>query len=125
MIIKENYLNSEFKSMSIRHLDVSETNIVAFAMQYKGFGEKLYPLVGICDLFNDIQLFDVPVEILYRMQNYCGSICFDLSDLNSRETASIAPLVLLMLFIGIYPNYIESFVPFRSFLQYNTILGRN
>ena len=33
-----------------------------------------------------------------------------LSDLNSRETASIAPLVLLMLFIGIYPNYIESFV---------------
>ncbi len=38
------------------------------------------------------------------------------------ETASIAPLVLLMLFIGIYPNYIESFVPFRSFLQYNTIL---
>lgn len=79
MIIKENYLNSEFKSMSIRHLDVSETNIVAFAMQYKGFGEKLYPLVGICDLFNDIQLFDVPVEILYRMQNYCGSICFDLS----------------------------------------------
>ena len=33
-----------------------------------------------------------------------------LNDLNSRETASIAPLVLLMLFIGIYPNFIESFV---------------
>ena len=37
-----------------------------------------------------------------------------LSDLNSRETASIAPLVLLMLFIGIYPNYIESFVNSRG-----------
>ena len=33
-----------------------------------------------------------------------------LKDLNIRETLSIVPLVLLMLFIGIYPSYIESFV---------------
>ena len=33
-----------------------------------------------------------------------------LKDLDTRETLSIVPLVLLMLFIGIYPSYIESFV---------------
>ena len=44
-----------------------------------------------------------------------------LSDLNSRETASIAPLVLLMLFIGIYPNYIESFVIQEASLLSDTI----
>ena len=34
----------------------------------------------------------------------------NLKDLNLRETVSILPLVLLMLFIGLYPSYIESFV---------------
>ena len=34
----------------------------------------------------------------------------NLKDLNIRETLSIAPLMLFMLFIGIYPSYIESFV---------------
>lgn len=34
----------------------------------------------------------------------------NLQDLNLRETVSIFPLVLLMLFIGIFPSYIESFV---------------
>ena len=33
-----------------------------------------------------------------------------LKDLDIRETLSIAPLMLMMLFIGIYPSYIESFV---------------
>ena len=44
-----------------------------------------------------------------------------LDDLNSRETASIAPLVLLMLFIGIYPNFIESFVIQEASLLSETI----
>ena len=44
-----------------------------------------------------------------------------LNDLNSRETASIAPLVLLMLFIGIYPNFIESFVIQEASLLSETI----
>jgi NADH-quinone oxidoreductase subunit M len=34
----------------------------------------------------------------------------NLQDLNLRETVSIFPLILLMLFIGIFPSYIESFV---------------
>jgi len=62
--------------------------------------------------------FGVVLAAIYMLWAYqrmfTGPIKYEenesLSDLNSRETASIAPLVLLMLFIGIYPNYIESFV---------------
>ena len=62
--------------------------------------------------------FGVVLAAIYMLWAYqrmfTGPIKYEenesLSDLNTRETASIAPLVLLMLFIGIYPNYIESFV---------------
>jgi len=72
-------LSPELKLMSIRHIDVSEKNQVAFAMQYQGSLNDVYPLVGISDIYSEIQLFDTPKEILYRMNNYCGSICFDSS----------------------------------------------
>ena len=62
--------------------------------------------------------FGVVLAAIYMLWAYqrmfTGPIKYEenetLDDLNSRETASIAPLVLLMLFIGIYPNFIESFV---------------
>ena len=34
----------------------------------------------------------------------------NLSDLNTRELASVVPLLVLMLIIGIYPAFIESYV---------------
>ena len=42
-LVAENELLSEFKFMSIRHLDVSSENKVAFAMQYQGSGNEPYP----------------------------------------------------------------------------------
>ena len=62
--------------------------------------------------------FGVVLAAIYMLWAYqrmfTGPIKYEenetLDDLNSRETASIVPLVLLMLFIGIYPNFIESFV---------------
>jgi NADH-quinone oxidoreductase subunit M len=45
----------------------------------------------------------------------------NLSDLNSRETASVLPLLLLMLFIGVYPSYIESFVIKEAIILSDTI----
>src|SRR5210317_1208378 len=70
------------------------------------------------EFLSAIAAFGVVLAAIYMLWAYqrmfTGPIKYEenesLSDLNSRETASIAPLVLLMLFIGIYPNYIESFV---------------
>ena len=33
-----------------------------------------------------------------------------LTDLNSKELIAVGPLLVLMLFIGIYPSFIESYV---------------
>ena len=33
-----------------------------------------------------------------------------LTDLNSKEILAVGPLLVLMLFIGIYPSFIESYV---------------
>jgi len=78
-LVAENELLPEYKFMSIRHLDVSSENKVALAMQYQGSGNKPNPLVGLSDINNGIKFFDTPIEVIYRMQNYCGSICFDSS----------------------------------------------
>tara|TARA_B100000214_G_scaffold348395_1_gene300438 strand:- start:1552 stop:3039 length:1488 start_codon:yes stop_codon:yes gene_type:complete len=73
--------------------------------------------------------FGVVLAAIYMLWAYqrmfTGPIKYEenetLDDLNSRETASIAPLVLLMLFIGIYPNFIESFVIQEASLLSETI----
>ena len=65
-----------------------------------------------------IAAFGVVLAAIYMLWAYqrvfTGPISNDenqnLKDLNLRETVSILPLVLLMLFIGLYPSYIESFV---------------
>ena len=69
-------------------------------------------------ILTSIAAFGVVLAAIYMLWAYqrifTGPISNDknenLNDLNIRETLSIAPLMLLMLFIGIYPSYIESFV---------------
>ena len=69
-------------------------------------------------VLTSIAAFGVVLAAIYMLWAYqrvfTGPISNDenqnLKDLNLRETVSILPLVLLMLFIGLYPSYIESFV---------------
>ena len=69
-------------------------------------------------VLTSIAAFGVVLAAIYMLWAYqrvfTGPISIDenqnLKDLNLRETVSILPLVLLMLFIGLYPSYIESFV---------------
>ena len=52
----------------------------------------------------------------------------EIHDLNSKELVAVAPLLLLMLFIGIYPNFIESYVLQDVSVIYesiNNILGES
>lgn len=69
-------------------------------------------------VLTSIAAFGVVLAAIYMLWTYqrvfTGPLSSEenknLHDLNLRETVSIFPLVLLMLFIGIYPSYIESFV---------------
>ena len=69
-------------------------------------------------VLTSIAAFGVVLAAIYMLWAYqrifTGPISNEknesLKDLDIRETLSIVPLVLLMLFIGIYPSYIESFV---------------
>ena len=69
-------------------------------------------------VLTSIAAFGVVLAAIYMLWAYqrifTGPISNEknesLKDLDIRETLSIIPLVLLMLFIGIYPSYIESFV---------------
>ena len=69
-------------------------------------------------VLTSIAAFGVVLAAIYMLWAYqrifTGPISNEknesLKDLDTRETLSIVPLVLLMLFIGIYPSYIESFV---------------
>ena len=69
-------------------------------------------------VLTSIAAFGVVLAAIYMLWAYqrifTGPISNDknenLNDLNIRETLSIAPLMLLMLFIGIYQSFIESFV---------------
>ena len=73
--------------------------------------------------------FGVVLAAIYMLWAYqrmfTGPIKYEenknLSDLNSRETASVLPLLLLMLFIGVYPSYIESFVIKEAVILSDTI----
>ena len=45
----------------------------------------------------------------------------ELKDLDTKEMISVVPLVVLMLFIGIYPSFVESYVSQDALIISNLI----
>ena len=68
-------LGKELRKNSIRHLAVSKTGQVAFAMQWQGL-EGFPPLVGMHAFGAQIKTFVAPALDLEKMQGYAGSIAF-------------------------------------------------
>lgn len=68
-------LGKELRKNSIRHLAVSKTGQVAFAMQWQG-PEGFPPLVGMHAFGTQIKTFFAPALDLEKMQGYAGSIAF-------------------------------------------------
>ena len=97
-----------------------------------GFVGEFMILMGSFNSYKvltSIAAFGVVLAAIYMLWAYqrmfTGPIKYEenknLSDLNSRETASVLPLLLLMLFIGVYPSYIESFVIKEAIILSDTI----
>lgn len=70
-------LPREVHKNSIRHLSVSRSGAIAFAMQWQGDASAKYPLLGIWRPGSDAVLLDPGPEAIRRMNHYVGSVAFD------------------------------------------------
>ena len=86
-----------------------------------GFVGEFMILMGSFPTFNvlsSIAAFGVVLAAIYMMGAYQRMLNGELThednknilDLNSKEIVSVTPLLILMLFIGLYPSFIESYV---------------
>lgn len=78
-IVEVASLAAEFHKNSIRHLAVSASGKIAFAMQWQGDNDAP-PLVGLHTRGADIKTLAAPQETLRQMRGYIGSIAFSGDD---------------------------------------------
>ena len=104
-----------------------------------GFVGEFMILMGSFPTFqflSSIAAFGVVLAAIYMLWAYQrmfnGKLIHEenkeIHDLNSKELVAVAPLLLLMLFIGIYPSFIESYVLQDVSVIYesiNNILGES
>lgn len=72
-------LDVSLNKNSIRHLAISESGLVAFAMQWQGDASDLVPLIGLRDPEGRVSLLERDAGHQAMMLGYAGSIAFDQS----------------------------------------------
>lgn len=65
--------------LSIRHIDVNNSDKTLIAMQYQGEMTDKVPLVAIHKRGQPLQFLTIPDQVFYQLKQYCGSACFDRS----------------------------------------------
>lgn len=65
------------RMLSIRHLDVRQDGLVAFACQYVGDPLDGPLLVGLRDVAGRVRMLDMPEDDLSAMDNYVGMVAFN------------------------------------------------
>ena len=65
--------------LSIRHLDVNRTGLIAFAMQYEGDVRDRVPLVAFARAGGEVAFAAGPADLDRQMKQYTGSVAFDRS----------------------------------------------
>ncbi|MGY8868906.1 MAG: DUF1513 domain-containing protein [Pseudomonadales bacterium] len=76
-LLEQVHLPAQYHQSSIRHLDISPNGQVLIAMQYQGNPGDSVPLVALHSRGEAIQALTVPAHINGRLNQYCGSVCFD------------------------------------------------
>ena len=67
---------AQWHQLSIRHIDVTDDDRVAVAMQFMGQVTLHPPLIAIQHGYQDMALLSAPGKIQRQMRNYCGSVTF-------------------------------------------------
>lgn len=75
-LIEQAVLPAKWHKNSIRHLAVSATGRLAFAMQWQGEAHVAPPLLGLHRLGENIQLAAAPAQTHALMGGYAGSVAF-------------------------------------------------
>lgn len=70
-------LGASLRQLSIRHLAVRRDGLVAFGCQYEGPADDAPPLLGTLSAAQGIALLDIDEDVMFRLQNYVGSVAFD------------------------------------------------
>ena len=116
-MLQEHRLCSELNRLGIRHLAVGRDDTVAIAMQYEGPAGDSVPLVFLhhaspvpnkASCYGQLIPLKVPSDVLRRMKQYCGSVCFDSS---GRTIAVSAPRGGLVTFWDAVAGGYRSSVP--------------
>ncbi|MEH6446558.1 MAG: DUF1513 domain-containing protein [Oceanospirillaceae bacterium] len=69
----------EYVQLSIRHIDVNNSDKTLIAMQYQGEMTDKVPLVATHQRGQPLQILAIPDQEFYQLKQYCGSACFDRS----------------------------------------------
>lgn len=78
-LLEQVRLPQEYHQSSIRHIDISAQGEVLIAMQYEGNPGDTVPLIACHARGESITPLTIPTEIHGRLNQYCGSACFDSS----------------------------------------------
>ncbi|UCI31525.1 DUF1513 domain-containing protein [Mesorhizobium sp. B4-1-4] len=73
-LIEKHELPAALHQLSIRHMDTDQTGTVWFGCQYRGPGTDRPALVGRATRGKDLQLLDMPGDVLSGFRNYIGSV---------------------------------------------------
>ncbi|HHX81614.1 MAG TPA: DUF1513 domain-containing protein [Pseudomonadaceae bacterium] len=75
-LLERQVMPPELRLASIRHLAVNSSAQVVLGMQYQGEAFEQVPLVATHSRGAALRLLDTPAELLGRMKQYVGSVCY-------------------------------------------------
>jgi hypothetical protein len=73
-LVEKHELPEALHQLSIRHMDADPSGAVWFGCQYRGPGTDRPLLVGRAERGKDLQLLDMPADVLSGFRNYIGSV---------------------------------------------------
>ena len=73
-LVEKHELPPALHQLSIRHMDIDRSGTVWFGCQYRGPGTERPLLVGRAARGKDLQLMDMPQDVLSGFRNYIGSV---------------------------------------------------
>ena len=94
-LLEQASLPPDLHQLSIRHIDVNSQDQVIIAMQYQGDKTDQFALVASHQRGASIRLMVAPSSTLSRMNQYCGSVCFDSSGKYALVTSPKGDLITL------------------------------
>lgn len=70
-------LPADLHRLSLRHVAVNQSGLLAVVAQWEGEESTLVPLVAVCEHGEPLRLLTAPTSVQIAMRHYCGSVAFN------------------------------------------------